>query len=339
MNVQNVVSPFDFRWNLKDGYPAKNIKKHGLKVFSTFACGGGSTMGYKLAGFDVIAANDIDPQMQKVYVANHNPKQFYLCPVKDLLTKVLPKELYELDVLDGSPPCSAFSMAGEREKNWGKKKKFREGQSAQVLNDLFFDFIDLVEKLKPKVVVAENVKGMLQGKAMGYCIMVQQKLHKAGYNVQLFLLNAATMGVPQVRERVFFIATRQDLNLPKIKLIFNFKQIPFMEISDNDDVVEKVTKKTKEYYENAPQGKPVGKFDSIVKVNPVKPLQTITATNSSFHSTIARPLNKKELILGGSFPLDYNFLDCKPNYLIGMSVPPVMMAQIANQIYLQFFNK
>ena len=258
MNVQNVVSPFDFRWNLKDGYPAKNIKKHGLKVFSTFACGGGSTMGYKLAGFDVIAANDIDPQMQKVYVANHNPKQFYLCPVKDLLTKVLPKELYELDVLDGSPPCSAFSMAGEREKNWGKKKKFREGQSAQVLNDLFFDFIDLVEKLKPKVVVAENVKGMLQGKAMGYCIMVQQKLHKAGYNVQLFLLNAATMGVPQVRERVFFIATRQDLNLPKIKLIFNFKQIPFMEISDNDDVVEKVTKKTKEYYENSPQGKPVG---------------------------------------------------------------------------------
>ena len=189
------------------------------------------------------------------------------------------------------------------------------------------------------MVVAENVKGMLQGKAMGYCIMVQQKLHKAGYNVQLFLLNAATMGVPQVRERVFFIATRQDLNLPKIKLIFNFKQIPFMEISDNDDVVEKVTKKTKEYYENAPQGKPVGKFDSIVKVNPVKPLQTITATNSSFHSTIARPLNKKELILGGSFPLDYNFLDCKPNYLIGMSVPPVMMAQIANQIYLQFFNK
>jgi DNA (cytosine-5)-methyltransferase 1 len=48
-----------------------------------------------------------------------------------------------LDILDGSPPCSSFSMAGNREKDWGKEKKFREGQAEQVLDNLFFDFIDL----------------------------------------------------------------------------------------------------------------------------------------------------------------------------------------------------
>ena len=60
---------FPYKWYLKDGYPAKGIKKNNLKVFSTFACGGGSTMGYKLAGYDVIGANDIDAQMENVYRA------------------------------------------------------------------------------------------------------------------------------------------------------------------------------------------------------------------------------------------------------------------------------
>lgn len=79
--------------------------------------------------------------------------------------KDYPKELYNLDILDGSPPCSTFSLAGEREKNWGKSKKFREGQAYQVLDDLFFEFIKLAEKLKPKIIVAENVKGILMGNA------------------------------------------------------------------------------------------------------------------------------------------------------------------------------
>jgi DNA (cytosine-5)-methyltransferase 1 len=51
------------------------------------------------------------------------------------------KELFDIDILDGSPPCSSFSMSGSREKAWGKNKKFREGQANQVLDDLFFHFI------------------------------------------------------------------------------------------------------------------------------------------------------------------------------------------------------
>jgi len=174
-----------YKWNLSD---LDKVKKNGLKVFSCFARGGGSTMGYKLAGFDVIGANDIDPEMAWHYKTNHNPKHYFLEDIRKFRQRNdLPKELYELDILDGSPPCSSFSMAGKREKDWGKKKQFREGQSEQVLDDLFFDFIELARKLQPKIVIAENVKGMLHGNAKGYVKQIIGLFAVAGYDVQLFL--------------------------------------------------------------------------------------------------------------------------------------------------------
>ena len=196
---------FTYKWNLSD---LKEVPKNGYKVFSCFACGGGSTMGYKMSGFEVIGCNEIDPEMMSIYKKNHNPKHTFLESIETFkLRKDLPKELYNLDILDGSPPCSSFSMAGSREKAWGKKKKFREGQAEQVLDDLFFHYIDLAKKLQPKIVVAENVKGMLQGNAKGYVKQIINLFNVAGYNVQLFLLNGATMGLPQKRERVFFVCT------------------------------------------------------------------------------------------------------------------------------------
>ena len=124
---------FNYEWTLKD---AKFTKDKG-SVFSCFACGGGSTMGYKLAGFDVLGCNEIDEKMIEAYRTNHNPKYSYLEPIQTFKErKDLPKELYNLDILDGSPPCSSFSMAGNREKDWGKEKKFREGQAKQTLDTL-----------------------------------------------------------------------------------------------------------------------------------------------------------------------------------------------------------
>ena len=199
---------FDYNWTLKDA----NFTKDKGTVFSCFACGGGSTMGYKLAGFDVLGCNEIDPKMMEAYKENHKPKLAYLEPIQTFkLRKDLPKELYNLDILDGSPPCSSFSMAGNREKDWGKDKKFREGQACQILDDLFFDFIDLANELQPKVVIAENVKGLLLGNAIEYVRRIYREFDKAGYYCQHWLLNASKMGVPQRRERVFFIALRKDL--------------------------------------------------------------------------------------------------------------------------------
>ena len=196
-------SSTDWKWTFSD-YPRE---KNGLKVFSCFACGGGSTMGYKLAGCEVVGCCEIDPEMNEIYVKNHNPKHNFLMDIREfnkLPKEELPPELYDLDILDGSPPCTTFSMAGEREDSWGKKKKFREGQAEQTLDDLSFVFIETVAKLRPKVMVMENVEGLILGEAWGYVQRIYKELNAIGYQVKHWLLKGEQMGIPQARHRVFF---------------------------------------------------------------------------------------------------------------------------------------
>ena len=349
----------NYNWKLSEAVFTKDKGK----VFSCFACGGGSTMGYKLAGFDVIGHNDIDPKMVEVYKENHKPKYSYLESITTFAKrKDLPKELYNLDILDGSPPCSSFSMAGNREKDWGKEKKFREGQELQVLDTLFFDFIDLAKELKPKVVVAENVKGLLLGEAKQYVIKIYKAFDEAGYTCQHFLLNASKMGVPQRRERVFFIALRKDLagpfmqqvdmftELPKLEVEFNEKEIPFKDF-DSGKPGRKLSKCISEWYDKVFEGESVGncirrlgnkeKLFSYSKVDPDKPLKTILSAYDSgeFRHDTQHYLHTDDIIKGGSFPVDYDFLDVKPKYLVGMSVPPLMTGKIAEQIHKQWLSK
>lgn len=125
-----------YDWQLSD---LPKVKSNGLKVFGIFVCGGGSTMGYKLAGFEHIGGVEIDQRAAKIYTKNHNPKHFYLEDIRDFNQwEDLPKELYDLDILDGSPPCTTFSMAGNREKDWRKERVYKEGQKKQTLDDLVF---------------------------------------------------------------------------------------------------------------------------------------------------------------------------------------------------------
>ena len=110
-----------YKWKLED---LKKVIKNKYTVFSCFSCGGGSSMGYKLAGYKVIGNCEIDDNMNSMYLKNFNVDYNYKMGVQDFkLLNDLPLQLYNLDILDGSPPCSTFSMAGEREKNWGKEKK------------------------------------------------------------------------------------------------------------------------------------------------------------------------------------------------------------------------
>lgn len=194
----NKLHKYNYSWTLKSATFTKNKGS----VFSCFACGGGSTMGYKLAGFDVIRCNEIDPRMMKAYRANHHPKYSFLEPIQTFKNRAdLPPELYTLDILDGSPPCSSFSMAGAREAGWGKKKHFREGQAEQVLDTLFFDFIDLAKLLQPKIVVAENVKGLLLGNARSYVAGINEAFNEAGYVPQHFLLNSSTIMTKKLKHK------------------------------------------------------------------------------------------------------------------------------------------
>lgn len=351
---------FTYNWNLKDAVFTKNKGK----VFSCFACGGGSTMGYKLAGFDVIGHNDIDKKMIEVYKSNHNPKFSFLESITTFAKrKDLPKELYELDILDGSPPCSSFSMAGNRKKDWGKEKVFREGQAKQILDTLFFDFIDLAKELQPKVVVAENVKGLLMGAAKEYVIKIYEAFNKVGYYCQHFLLDASKMGVPQRRERVFFICLRKDLakpflywqdmftEIPKIKMDFNENEIKYKDFKTGI-LGKKLTEETIKIWEQRIEsdndlasiherisGK--GKRFQVKFIKDNKTPYTIAAGEDSVPIRFDFPnrIENNEIKMIGSFPDDYNFLNLKIGYLIGMSVPPIMTAQIASNIYEQWLSK
>lgn len=163
--VSDSMNRYSWKWMLKDLKKEENAPS----VFSCFSCGGGSSMGYKLAGFNVIGCNEIDPRMMEIYNKNFSPKYKYLMDIREMLKeKDYPDELLNLDILDGSPPCSVFSIAGRREEGWNSEKVFREGQAMQRLDDLFFAFIELAKRLKPKIIVAENVKGLITGKARGY---------------------------------------------------------------------------------------------------------------------------------------------------------------------------
>jgi len=352
---------FNYEWTLKDA----NFTKDKGTVFSCFAYGGGSTMGYKLAGFDVLGHNDIDKKMIEVYKANHNPKYSFLESITTFAKrKDLPKELYNLDILDGSPPCSSFSMAGSREKGWGKEKKFREGQAEQVLDTLFFDFIDLAKELQPKVVVAENVAGLMMGAAKEYVKKIYKAFQKAGYilKIEPYLLDASKMGVPQRRKRVFFIALRKDLatpfmeqidmfqTAPKLELNFNETEIPFKYIYDKGNKERMLSGNALDLWldridtdidldnVSTRRGRPNYMFNhKFLKLSKV--CNTITGNDNCCLYEEPRYRGKNELCKCGTYPMDYVFLNNKPEYLIGMSVPPVMTAQIATEIYNQWLSK
>lgn len=342
------------KWNLTD---LKTVKQRNIKVMSTFACGGGSSMGYKLAGCEIVAANDIDPEMAEHYKLNLNPKYYFLNPISDLLSMDLPEDLYDLDILDGSPPCSTFSMAGSREKAWGVEKHFREGQAKQVLSDLFFDYLDLVNKLQPKVAIAENVKGMIIGKAKGYTKLIMQKFKDIGYTPQLFLINAADCGVPQKRERVFFCAIRNDIFTEKLKINPSCKWVSAEDAtkdlrkpSGSELKSLEPTKEAIRYWQYTEPGKSfatakkkVGeKGNGFCRVRLAKnqPSCTLTSTHTDFyHWGECRQLSLAEWKRLGSFPDDYVVKTDKiGKYMIGMSVPPLMVKVIADAVCDQWLS-
>lgn len=341
------IKSTDWKWKFSD-YPKE---KNGIKVFSCFACGGGSTMGYKLAGCDVIGCCEIDKQMNDIYVQNHHPKYNFLMDIRDfnkLRDDAIPGELFDLDVLDGSPPCTTFSTAGEREESWGKKKKFREGQAEQTLDDLSFIFVETVKKLKPKVVIMENVEGLLLGDAWKYVQGIYKGFTEAGYNVKHWLLKGENMGVPQKRHRVFFIAARNDMtvNIRNIDLSFNYEPITFGQIKTlHGDAFDGI------YYELLKKAistdnsiadirkrlglKPSGFNEHIVRDFEVLP--TIRATSPiAYRVPECTKTTKQDIISAQTFPQDFDFGDnaskSRIGYVCGMSVPPVMIKRIVTRL-------
>ena len=340
------MNRFSWKWYLSDIEQTRDVK-----VFTTFSCGGGSSMGYKRAGFRVIGNVEIDPKMNAMYCRNHHPKYNYCMDLREFnKLENIPEELIGIDILDGSPPCTTFSTAGLRDKTWGKTKKFREGQAEQTLDDLFFVFLDTVEKLQPKIVIAENVVGLITGKAKGYVNAIINRFRALGYDVQIFKLNAAEMDVPQARERVFFVANNQGY--PKLRLDFKHDVIKFADArSENGIPIKDENGFAKRMLDQATEsdlkmehvtkrlaGK-TGAYYSQVIVHDDMVCKTVTSGGAFYRFHDKSLFSDEDFVNVQSFPQDYDFDGNSAQYVCGMSVPPNMMANIAEEVYEQWLKR
>lgn len=193
-----------------------DIPGNGFTVASTFSGCGGSCLGYRMAGFRVAWANEFVPAAQDSYRANAPDCFLDTRDIKNVkpeeILEVLKMKSGELDLLDGSPPCQAFSTAGKREKGWGKERYYEHG-AHQKNETLFDEYVRLLRGLMPKVFVAENVSGLVKGVAKGYFLEILAALKASGYRVTCRVLDAQWLGVPQQRQRTIFVGVREDLNL------------------------------------------------------------------------------------------------------------------------------
>ena len=209
------------RYTLQDTLDSE--KRNLFNVLSTFAGGGGSSTGYRLAGGKILAVNEFVPEAQNTYRANYPNTTIVPGDIKELTGTYLMEQagvkVSELDILDGSPPCSAFSMAGSVSHGegrthadaFGKKKQYSDIKGVENVEDLFFEFLRVAKDIKPKVIIGENVEGLTMGEAKEYFHKIQNTFEDIGYLIVANVLDSSYFGVPQSRKRCFFIGVREDV--------------------------------------------------------------------------------------------------------------------------------
>ena len=201
-----------YRYTLHD---VKNSSDRKLFNYITFfAGGGGSSCGYKLAGGDCLFMNEFQEIAVDTYLTNW-PETPHICDdIKNVTGKQIMEitglKKYELDVLDGSPPCPPFSMAGTKRDGWGKEK-MAYGMKQKNIEDLTWEQIRITEELMPKVVIMENVKGLTMEYAAEYMNKMLKDFEKLGYTTVYKILKGHEQGVPQKRERLFMVSVRDDV--------------------------------------------------------------------------------------------------------------------------------
>ena len=333
-------------------------------VISLFAGCGGSSLGYKLAGFRELLAVEWDDNAVATFKLNFPDVPVYHGDIGKLTgtecMRLAGIKSGELDVLDGSPPCQGFSMAGKRK--WDDPS-----------NSLFKEFARLLKELQPKVFVMENVTGMVKGCMKQAYLVIIKTLRDAGYRAKGEVLNAMYYNVPQSRERVIIIGVREDLGIepshPKpmgrpiaAKMIIAGCQatrsqrinpwIPAaaaatickMDASYQtlvltaDDLKEAAIRDTWQS-SRVLKGLEKHKHFGLVRLNADRVSQTITkdagnTTTGMIHPLEIRKLTIPEIKRIGSFPDDFKLIG---NFhekwaRIGNSVPPNLMRAIAEHI-------
>ena len=329
------------------------IPWNGLTAVSTFSGCGGSSLGYRMAGFKILYANEFIPAARAVYEANAAPGTFVDArdirevSAEDVLAKA-GRAKGDIDLFDGSPPCASFSTAGKREKGWGKEKAY--SGTTQRVDDLFFEYIRLVEGVQPRVFVAENVAGLVTGTAKGYFLEILAGLKAAGYVVACKVLDASWLGVPQKRRRAIFIGVRADLGLQPVfpsPQPFQYSvrdAIPWvLEPDDGSRAVEPdsfLRDCVRRQWELiVPDGRGSRKYLSLVRPTINGPCNTVTALAGSPAASVAHPLLPRKFSVAEvkrlcAFPDDFKLSGTYAQQIerMGRAVPPVMMAAIARAV-------
>lgn len=210
--------------------PSRNKRRDAKRGFVSFFSGAlGLDLGLEKAGLVPLAANEFDPVACQTIRKNKPRLKLYACDICTLSSEQLLEDLGlergDLFAVAGGPPCQAFSTAGRR----------------LGLNDergnVFLHFVDLIAGLRPKYAIFENVRGLLsaplshrphdqRGKGFpalgpdelpgGALLHVLNLLESHGYTTTFTLYNTANYGVPQIRERLIFFASREGKRVPYI---------------------------------------------------------------------------------------------------------------------------
>lgn len=317
-----------------------------FSVVSLFSGCGGMDLGFYQEGFDIIWANDIDPKACETYKRNIGEH----IVVGDI-TKIDYNDIPECDVLLGGFPCQDFSMIWKR------------GGINTERGNLYRNFVDLVDIKKPKVFLAENVKGLLsanKGKAIEQIVSDFANTGDFGYNITVNVINFADYGTPQLRERVLIIGTRKDIkerfSIPKPthtpeNYVSSREALKDVENVKFNNEHQNILSSTKEKLKLIPAG---GNFSDIPKssphyvkgmishvyrrLHPDKPSTTIIAAGGGgtwgYHFDEPRPLTNRERARLFGYPDDFAFVGTitEVRKQIGNSVAPVGIRVFAKHI-------
>ena len=332
----------------------RSLPWNGFTAASTFSGGGGSSTGYRMAGFKVLWANEFIDAARDTYRANMAPytildgRDIRQVKASDILTAIEMKH-GELDLFDGSPPCSSFSTAGKRQAGWGQVKKYSD--SEQRTDDLFFEFARLLRGIQPKTFVAENVSGLVKGTAKGYFLEIFRELKSCGYNVACKVLDAQWLGVPQSRQRTIFVGVRNDLGpAPSHPRPLPYRYCLADILIDGErsekesDIARYCTGKE---WDTLKEGEQSKKYFSLVRTDRDKPCPTICASHGSPSiASVTHPLEKRKFSIAElkricGFPDDFILKGTYPQQWerCGRSVPPVMMSHIAATVRDKILRK
>ena len=224
---------------------------YNMKFIDLFCGIGGFHQALKELGCECVLACDIDKDCREIYKLNYDIE-----PISDI-TKLDETTIPDFDILTAGFPCQPFS-------NGGKKKTFDDKRG------LLFDEIIRIAKYKnPKFMFLENVKHILRvsnGKVFEY---IKDNIEKIGYTLQIFNLSPHNYGIPQQRERIFFICIRNDIYTSPIELYHKNKNLKIDDIinNDNDNMKYKINKEIEDVLDA--WNDIIKKFEVNEKISPV----------------------------------------------------------------------